>query len=316
MKSYYGAPLIHKPHWQWLIIVYFFLGGLSSACYVIASIARLVGGQAGRPITRVGHYMALLTLIPSPVLLILDLGRPERFLNMLRVIKLRSPMSLGTWGLIVYGGFVTLSAAIQAAEDGLLHRFGWLARLLRALPAATLGALGTLPGFFVGGYTGVLLAATAVPLWAKNALLLGPLFLASALSSGAATITLVLALARGTSGATLRRLERLDVLALLCEFALLAAAYRNLGPIIGRPLRRGKQARLLRWGVLALGIALPLALQIKSFWPYAQISRLGALLASSLALLGGFALRYTIVMAGRNSADDPEATFVFTQKSE
>src|SRR5687768_12665967 len=117
--SYYGVPPVHKAHWKWLVIVYFFLGGISSASYVIASIAELVGGAEARRVTRVGRYLSLAALIPSPILLILDLGRPERFLYMLRIVKLRSPMSVGTWGLTIFGGFCTLSALIQAAQDGL-----------------------------------------------------------------------------------------------------------------------------------------------------------------------------------------------------
>src|SRR5262245_8928437 len=83
--SYYGLPVLHAPHWNWLIIVYFFLGGISSAAYVIASIAELFGGREGVAIKRAGRYLSLAALIPSPILLILDLGRPERFHHMLRV---------------------------------------------------------------------------------------------------------------------------------------------------------------------------------------------------------------------------------------
>src|SRR4051812_40936790 len=90
--GYYGVPVIHKPHWKWLIIVYFFLGGISGASYVIASLSHLFGPNQDRRIVRAGRYLSFATLIPCPVLLILDLGRPGRFLNMLRIVKLRSPM--------------------------------------------------------------------------------------------------------------------------------------------------------------------------------------------------------------------------------
>src|SRR4051812_12496931 len=100
--TYYGVPPIHKPHWHWLIVSYFFLGGLSGGSYVVASIADLFGHADDRETVRVGRYLALLALLPCPLLLVLDLGRPERFLHMLRVLKLRSPMSLGTWGLLSF----------------------------------------------------------------------------------------------------------------------------------------------------------------------------------------------------------------------
>ena len=309
--DYYGVPPIHKPHWKWLIISYFFLGGIAGASYVLASIAELVGGPQARPITRAGRYLSLTALLPSPVLLILDLKRPQRFLHMLRVVKLRSPMSVGTWALTVFGGFCGLSALIQAAEDGLLGRTALLARILRWLPARTIGAVGSLFGFAVSGYTGVLLAATAVPLWTRNALLLGPLFLVSAISNATAAITLALVLGRRTGHETLARLEQLERLALVAELGLLLALRRNLGAIIGRPLREGRTGQIARWGVAGGGIAAPLLLQFLA--RHAPRPRFVTACASILALIGGFLLRYVMVVAGQHSADDPAATFELTK---
>jgi formate-dependent nitrite reductase membrane component NrfD len=314
--SYYGLPVIHGPHWKWLIVLYFFLGGLSGGSYALASVADLFGGGEGRRIARVGRYLSLAALLPCPILLILDLGRPERFLYMLRVLKLRSPMSLGIWGLTVFGGFCALSALVQAARDGLLGGDTAAARRLRAVPTKPLAALGAGPALFVGGYTGVLLAATAVPLWTKSYLLLGPLFLTSALSSATAAIALVLALARGTSRRTLERLERLDRIAIVAELALLLAVRLNLGARLARPLTRGHLGRVYRLGVLALGLAAPLALQFGVLHRGRTPSRPTTALASILVLVGGFLLRYLVVMAGRQSADDPEATFHLTRGAE
>ncbi|MBC8077017.1 MAG: polysulfide reductase NrfD, partial [Chloroflexales bacterium] len=168
--SYYGLPVIHAPHWGWLVIVYFFLGGISGAAYAISAIAALFGGPTARPIVRAGRYLSLVALLPCPPLLIADLGRPERFHHMLRVLKLRSPMSVGTWGLTIFGLFSGLSAVLQASDDGLFARLRWLVRLLRLVPRAPLNVLGACFGFFVAGYTGVLLGITAVPAWAKNRL--------------------------------------------------------------------------------------------------------------------------------------------------
>src|SRR5919205_605324 len=86
--SYYNIPPIHKPHWGLMVIVYFFLGGISSASYVIASVADLFGGSEAARIKRVGRYLSFAALIPCPPLLTLDLGRPDRFHHMLRVVKL------------------------------------------------------------------------------------------------------------------------------------------------------------------------------------------------------------------------------------
>jgi formate-dependent nitrite reductase membrane component NrfD len=307
--SYYGVPAVRKPHWKWLIICYFFLGGIAGGSYAVASIADLVGGAAGRPITRAGRYISLAALLPCPLLLVLDLGRPERFHHMLRILKLRSPMSLGVWGLLKFSGYCALSAAIQMAQDGLLGRRTAPARLLRRLPSRPIGLLGTAWAFFLTGYTGVLLAATAVPLWAKSYLLLGPLFVASAISNATAAIALVLSLTRGTSPRALECLERLERVALVTELGLLLATQANLGQRLGRPLAAGHVGRVFRAGVLGLGIAAPLALQSWAAGRGPGPSRPITALASLLVLAGGFALRYVIVLAGRQSADDPQATF-------
>ena len=314
--SYYNVPVIHKPHWKWLIIVYFFLGGLSSASYVLASITAFMSGREARQITRTGRYISLAALLPCPFLLIMDLGRPERFLMMLRILKLRSPMSVGTWGLTIFGALATLSALIQAAQDGLLGRFKLLRLLVLALPSQAISMLGCGFGFFVGGYTGVLLAVTAVPLWAKNALLLGPLFLTSAMSSGSAAITLMLSILPGTRHSTIRRLERLDTITLLAELGLIVAMRWNTGPTISRPIREGYLGHIFRWGVVGTGIVGPLALQIRSRFSKHEQSFSSAILSSILTLTGGFLLRYVMVMAGRASADDPQATFDFARQQQ
>jgi hypothetical protein len=147
LDSNYGMPVIHKPHWQWMIVIYFFLGGIAGAAYAIATTAHLFGGQEGKRIGRAGRYLSFAMLPPSVLMLILDLKRPERFFYMLRVLKLRSPMSVGTWGLTAFGGFCTLSAFAQAAQDGLLRRPRGLARLLQATPVPLVGVLGTGPAF-------------------------------------------------------------------------------------------------------------------------------------------------------------------------
>lgn len=92
--TYYDYPVLKAPVWSWEIVWYFFFGGLAAGCYVIASIASLFGSSEDRAVVRTGYYLSLLALLPCPPLLIKDLGRPERFLNMLRIFKLKSPMSV------------------------------------------------------------------------------------------------------------------------------------------------------------------------------------------------------------------------------
>jgi formate-dependent nitrite reductase membrane component NrfD len=310
-SSYYGVPPIHMPHWKWLIIVYFFLGGISSASYVIASLAHLFGPASDRRIVRIGRYLSLATLIPSPLLLILDLGRPERFHHMLRVVKLRSPMSLGTRGLTIFGCFSVLSAIIQGASDGLLGR-GRLGRLVASAPARAVGAAGTPPAFLVGGYTGVLLAATAVPLWAKNAMLMGPLFLSSAFSSATSAISLVLALDKRTDRRTLERLERLEQVVLVSELSIIAASSVRLGAT-AKPMVEGRNGAIFRYGTIGVGILGPVLVQLARALGLVRRSRTLTGVADICALVGGFLMRYTVVMGGHHSAEDPQATFDFTR---
>ncbi|MCX7624143.1 MAG: polysulfide reductase NrfD [Thermomicrobium sp.] len=311
-ESYYGLPVIHGPHWRWPIVFYFVLGGLAGGSAVLAAAARLVGGDWARPIVRVGRYLAFLAMLPGPLLLIVDLGRPERFHHMLRVVKFRSPMSLGVWGLIGFTATAFLSLLRQAATDGLLGRANVVARLARRLPDRILAGASLVPAFFLAGYTGVLLGATAVPLWARNALRLGPLFLCSALSSAAAALSLLLG-SRAETARARHAVERVERLALVGEIALLEAVRLGSGPVIGRPLAEGLAggafagARASAMGALALH----LLAAVSPRW----LGRALRLVASLLALGGAFLLRSSIVFGGHRSAEDPDATFEFTRAS-
>jgi formate-dependent nitrite reductase membrane component NrfD len=300
------APPIHKPHWKWLIIWYFFLGGLSAGSYVVATVAELFGHADDRIVVRVGRYLAAILVIPCPILLILDLGRPERFLNMFRVLKLRSPMSLGTWVLLAFGGFTSLSAVIEASRDLMV---GDAASLLRALPSRMLGAVGSPAGFFVGGYTGVLLGATAVPIWAKNARLLGPLFLSSAIAASCGLISLVLACLPGRRAGSLERLHRAEQTAALVEAGLLVAMEINSSRL-ARPLRSGRLGALHLAGSVGVGMLGPIVVhEVGS--RLGVPPRLTAITSGVCSLIGGFVMKYAVVMAGHASADDPVATFEF-----
>ncbi|MCC6314986.1 MAG: polysulfide reductase NrfD [Thermomicrobiales bacterium] len=308
--SPYGLPVIRRAHWGWLVVVYFFLGGLSGLSAVVAALASLTRGSAASETVRAGRYLSLAALIPCPLLLILDLRKPARFLNMLRVIKLRSPMSLGVWGLILFSLVSGLGVARQAASDGFLGA-GRLAAVTRRLPEQTL-AIVTIPlGLFLAGYTGVLLAATAVPLWAKRGLLLGPLFLSSALSGSAAAIAAALAVRRPSHG-EVTALARLERIATLAEAALLWGWLTRLGAT-AKPLMSGGTGRAVRHGAAGAGLALPLVLNATATITPAHWRRSLTLIASALTLLGGFLLRYAIVFGGNRSADDPAAAFALTR---
>ena len=305
-KDYYGIPPIKEHTWTWEIPVYFWLGGIGSGAHVINTIARLMGHN-DKALIRAGRYTTLVCMLLSPLLLISDLGRPERFYNMLRIAKWRSPMSMGTWGLSAFASLTGLVAAHQAAEDGLLGRENFLTRLLATLPDRLIGTLAMPFGVFVGAYTGVLIALTSVPIWARNAVLMGPLFVASAMSTGLSAISLILHLFGAGEEKTLEGLRRAEKSSLLLEGGLLAASLYKMGPW-GKPLRTGKVGTVFFGGVVAGGLLAPFALL------QGRESRGRSLFASILVLIGGYLLRHTIIDAGTLSARDPEATFTFAQK--
>lgn len=304
-----AAPPIHRSHWGWLIIVYFFLGGISGGAQVLASLAALAGGRRAFRLSGPARYLAFVSFLPCPLLLILDLHRPRRFLNMLRVIKLRSPMSIGSWALVGFGAVTTLGAVDQATCDGLLPN--QIAKLRRSWWSTMVDVAGLPLGLLLAGYTGVLLAATTVPLWARRPLLLGPLFLTSGLSTAAAATELTAAAIhqRDSVPPGLRHFKH--GLALV-ETLLLTVWLARLGRP-GRVVAEGALARWMHLGVAGLGLALPAALDAaaRSDTRSATMVRTVSALAT---LGGGMILRAIVVLGGNASADDPEATFSMTRQ--
>jgi formate-dependent nitrite reductase membrane component NrfD len=307
--SYYDYPVLKAPLWRWEIIWYFFFGGLAAGCYVIASIAALFGSREDRAVARTGYYLSLLMLLPCPVLLIIDLGRPERFLHMMRIFKVKSPMSMGTWGLVSFSLFSGVTAVIQAARDGILGRW-WGPGLLAALPQRLIALPGTASGLFLGGYTGVLLTATSVPLWSRSKVL-GGIFLSSSISTSSALISLVLHLTRAPVQ-VLHKLERLEWLALLLEmtglFTFLRGTGRAARPLVGTaPAEHGRSFWSL---VLGGGLMLPWLLQTFSLLAGRSGKRKNGrdIVISLLVLMGGYFLRRTMIEAGHTSSTDARTT--------
>jgi formate-dependent nitrite reductase membrane component NrfD len=312
--AYYDRPVLKEPVWRWEIIWYFFFGGLAAGCYIIATIAALFGSREDRAVVRTGYYLSLLALLPCPVLLIKDLGRPERFLHMLRMFKVKSPMSMGTWSVVTFSFFSGTMAVTQAARDGLLGRW-WGARLLAALPQKLIALPGVAAGFFLGSYTGVLLTATSVPLWSRSKLL-GGIFITSAMSTSSALISFVLRLTnavvpRFIVGNSLHKLERLEWAAMLLEMtgilAFLHESGRAARPLVGTaPTEHGMTFWRFFFGT---GLVLPWLLQTLSLLGGRSSRRIGSgLLISVLVLVGGYFLRRTMIEAGHTSSKDARTT--------
>jgi formate-dependent nitrite reductase membrane component NrfD len=307
--SYYDYPVLKAPVWRWEIIWYYFFGGLAAGCYVIASIAALFGSREDRSVARAGYYLSLLSVLPCPVLLIKDLGRSDRFLHMLRIFKVKSPMSMGTWGLVSFSFFSGITAVIQAARDGIFGRW-WGPRLLASLPQRFLAIPGSVLGVFLGGYTGVLLTATSIPLWSRSKLL-GAIFISSAISTSSALISFVLRFTR-TQSHVLHKLERLEWAALLLEivglFAFLRGSGRAAQPLVGTgPAEHGRTF----WSFVAgTGLVLPWILQTFSLLAGRSSKRRSSrgIVTSLLVLIGGYFLRRTMIEAGHTSSADARTT--------
>ncbi len=307
--TYYDLPLIKKAHWSWEVVLYLFLGGLAGGTSLVTTLVHLLGSERDKTLVRAGRYISLVCMLLSPILLIKDLGRPERFLHMLRVLKLRSAMSLGSWGITFFGIFSGLLVIYQMAQDGLLNWLPWLARMLRAMPIRVLASITSFIGMFVASYTGVLLSSTAVPLWGRARHILGPLFLTSGLSTGLASLSLVEAASKADSD-TLDRLESAEFATMLTELSLIASIRPTLGPL-AEPLFKGKTGVAFSVGTVGGGLLLPLLLRLVWRLSGRKPTRSMNIGTSLLVLLGGLIMRYAWVAAGRASADDPRATHYY-----
>ncbi len=216
-------------------------------------------------------------------------------------------MSMGVWALLSFSAFSGMAAVIQAARDGLLGAW-WGARELARLPQKLLALPGTLCAFFLGGYTGVLLASTSVPLWSRSKLL-GGVFLSSAISTSSALISLVLRIARAPAS-TLHKLERMEWAALLLEmvglFAFLRGSGRAARPLVGT--NAGEKGQTF-WSLVAgSGLVLPWLLQSIGLVSRARNKSQAGLLISLLVLIGGYFLRKTMIEAGHTSSKDARTT--------
>jgi formate-dependent nitrite reductase membrane component NrfD len=300
-EGYYGVPMLKRPLWHWHIALYFFCEGVSAGAFIMASLADLFGGGRLTKLSRAGYYVSLLAIIPCPPLLIADLGVPSKFHHMLRIFKPSSPMNLGAWSLTAYSLPLQMIALRHLAADTRVLP-EWLRRLLlRLVPERLAGILGIPTGLLMVGYPGVLLSTTSTPVWSRTRLL-GALFSASSMVTGAAATSLALAFMGGDNRASLSRLEKIERLASLCEGAALTGYLVTTGKA-AKPLLKGKYL----WHTLLAGSAI--AAHLVPLKPARKPKRslMATVLRSALTLAGGMALKWAIVYAGRKSAEDPRA---------
>jgi formate-dependent nitrite reductase membrane component NrfD len=302
-SGYYDYPVVKRPVWTWEIPVYFWLGGMGAGAFITTSLIQNFGSDDEARRTANGFYVAAAALLPCTPLLIKDLGRPDRFHHMLRIFKPLSPMNLGAWTLAGLTPLVLARAGRGAADQGLLT--GPARALARLLPKIPLELGGSALGLVLAGYTGVLLAATNVPLWAKSKLL-GGLFTASAFSSGTAAVSL--AAGRRLPEGLQHRLSLLESAASATELALLAGYVVQSGET-ARPLTRERMAPLFWLGAVGMGALVPLVLHGVGRRQSGRPARLLSVGASLAAIAGSLALRWTVFEAGKDSSHDQAASF-------
>jgi hypothetical protein len=275
--TYYDRPIVKQPVWKPEIPFYFFAGGLAGASSLLAAGATL----SGRPrLARAAWRNALVAVSASPVLLIKDLGKPSRFVYMLRVFKPTSPMNVGAWLLAANGGAIALAAGLNHLDR---NRRGGATELAAALLGAPLCT-----------YTALLVSNSAIPAWSEGRRQL-PFVFACGAAASAAGAAVVAAPVRESGPA-----RRLAVLAALGEEAATMALHRRLGELKtsyeeGAAGKFGKASRVL----MGAGAAL-----------IAAGGRRRPIAAAGGALLMGGALckRWSTFKAGFNSAADPAQT--------
>ncbi|HZW37159.1 MAG: NrfD/PsrC family molybdoenzyme membrane anchor subunit [Deltaproteobacteria bacterium] len=300
-------PEVHVPGWEWYYVaMYFFIAGISAGAYFIATLAELFGGEKHREISRTGFYIAFPLILLTPPLLIADLGRPERFWHLLLYSKsgfpylnFKSPLSVGSWALLLFGGMALLSFLDNLVAEGRLKRMPF-GKAYNRIPRKWYAVVGSIAGFFVAGYTGVILNVTARPFWAATDPLVGALFIASAASTGAAAIYLVMVWRKRLADPGLPTFERFDRLSKVLELVLAVAVVLIAGRWAA-PLVRGMNALMFWGGAVLLGTLVPLA----AAWYLPRIAEgradpeRWAAIMSVFVLVGGALLRISLVQAGQ-----------------
>ena len=284
--GYYGQPVVKPPVWTWEIPLYFFFGGMAGMSGVIASGA-IIFHQVD--LARGAMWVAAVGgAVLSPILLIMDLGRPHLFLNMLRVFKHRSAMSMGAWILSAFGacavpGLIVLELHAHQIFPGPLDQLLRVAAGIFIFGSAIFGTL-------LATYTGVLLGATAIPAWFLHRTLLPIHFGTAGLGSAAAVLELL--------GHRIPALNVIGFYAAGVETALLIWLSVDKHGAADRAIHEHGSGWLIRIGEVLNG-PLALILRFFCFVPFAAIS----------FLLGALVSRIGWIAVGKVSGADPESVF-------
>ncbi len=284
------------PHWEWWILGYFFFGGISGGSYALGTLLRFAGGARHESAARVAFVASFIALLPCPIFLTLDLGQPLLFWHMLvdtsnggLVLRPESPISLGSWALLVFGVFSFVSFLGAIAEVGWFKATSPIARVLRGGAGLVWSAIGTVFGLFICGYTGVLLAVSNQQVWSDAGWVLSGMFLASALAGSAALPLLFAGSRRDVDADTTYRLETADRYFVIIEAVLIVLFLVSVA--LAGTINKVLGVWIVLWIVVILGLAAPLLASRVGRWP--------PVAAPILALLGVLALRALVIFSAQ-----------------
>jgi formate-dependent nitrite reductase membrane component NrfD len=285
--TYYDQPLLKKPVWIWSVPVYFYVGGTAGAALTLAAAAQSVDRYAMRGLIGNCRWIGVLGISAGSALLIWDLGYKRRFLNMLRVFRPTSPLNVGTW-LLMSGGSLSGTAALFTNASGFLRTAGDLA-----------GRAAGLVGMPLAGYTGVVLADTAVPAWQEARRMLPVLFIGSAMA-GTASLLELLDLKPNEEAVA----RRFGIVGKSAELAATVMMEREACRVerVARPFQRGFSGTL--WKIAKTLSAASLLLSVLP-----GKSKRRHQVAGVLGSLGALTIRFAVFEVGRQSGRDPRATF-------
>jgi formate-dependent nitrite reductase membrane component NrfD len=290
---------LNEAHWTWLVYLEMLVAGIAAGAFVAATILEL-SGRGRSPVTRTAHLIAFPMMVLASPLLVADLTRPDRFWHMvimsergLPMLKPWSVISLGTWMVAIFSGICFISFLDALISLGLFKLGGW--RAGRTIHGGPLGVIwsvfGAILAFGVGIYSGVLMTATNFPGWA-HAIMIPAVYVTTAMITGVAAIVLAQAL-RGAVDLDLLTLAQTNLWLIGWWLVMMAVLFLSVfGTANARVLLTGIPLLALLAAVVLAGI---LPLLIQSFRPLGLSRSLA--LSSALILVGGFCLRYGIVMA-------------------
>jgi formate-dependent nitrite reductase membrane component NrfD len=293
-----GEHFVVAPHWEWYILLYFFFAGLSGGAFVIGTMLRLWGSAADWAASRIAFLISFPLLLVCPILLTLDLGKPLDFWHMLidtgpgglLSFKVWSPMSLGAWGLLIFGIFSFVMFLVALGEGGYVRAMAGVGRLATNLFGSVFMIVGAIFGLFIAAYTGVLLAVSNQPVW-SDTWSLGGLFLASGLSGAAATVMLFSHRHREATVSHPKLLEA-DRYFIILELILIVLFLVGLGSLASKVLGGGW---IILWLVVLVGTVIPLVIH----WRPAWVRQVSPILTTVLVLIGVLALRAVIIFAAQ-----------------